>query len=86
MVNKLGLKDATLTDFLNYLEHIKDSEDYLTSEAEKAKISLIYRHLNELAQEGAVREAKEEIRYVYFNTSLHYLDLPLIATVPRWKN
>ena len=63
-VNTLGLKDAGLDDYLDYLEHIKDSEICRNSEEERSKISLIYEALNELAVQDRTRAAKAKIRYV----------------------
>jgi hypothetical protein len=57
-VNTLGLKDAGLDDYLDYLEHIKDSE------GERSKISLIYEALNELAVQDRTEAAKAKIGYV----------------------
>lgn len=61
-VNALNLKDATSTDFLDYLEHIKIPQNYLTKEGERAKIPLIYGQLNKMAQEGAIMVVKNQIR------------------------
>jgi hypothetical protein len=57
-VNTLGLKDAGLDDYLDYLEHIQDSEE------ERSKISLIYEALNELAVQDRTEAAKAKIGYV----------------------
>jgi hypothetical protein len=63
-VNTLGLKDAGLDDYLDYLEHIKDSEISSNSKDEKSKISLIYGALNELAVKDRTKAAKAKIGYV----------------------
>ena len=67
LVNTLELKDAGLDDYLDYLEHIKYSEIYLSSKEEESKISLIYKALNELAVQDRTKAAEAEIGYVSFD-------------------
>jgi hypothetical protein len=64
LVNTLRLKDAVLDDYLDYLEHIKDTEIYISSKEEESKISSIYKALNELAVQDRTKAVKTKVRYV----------------------
>jgi hypothetical protein len=79
LVNTLRLKDADLVDYLDYLEHIKNTEIYLSSKEEESKISLIYKALNELAVQDRTKAAKAKIGYVFFWIFL----CPFLATIRR---
>jgi hypothetical protein len=64
LVNTLELKDASLDDYLDYLEHIKDTEIYISSKEEESKISSIYKALNELAVKDRTNAVNTKIGYV----------------------
>jgi tetrahydromethanopterin S-methyltransferase subunit H len=64
LVNTLELEDAGLDDYLDYLEHIKDTEIYISSKEEESKISSIYKALNELAIQDRTKAVKAKIGYV----------------------
>lgn len=84
-MNTLGLKDAELDDYLDYLEHIKDTEIYLSSKDEESKISSIYKALNELAMQDRTKAVKAKIGYVSSDVfmPLSRNDLPpLTSTEP----
>jgi len=76
--------DGTPTDYLDYLNHIQVSKDYLNSKEEEAKISLIYGQLNILAEDDTDTKVKEKVRYVCFSAVFNSLCLPLTILVLGW--
>ncbi|TGO13902.1 hypothetical protein BTUL_0061g00190 [Botrytis tulipae] len=65
-VNTVGISDATLADFLEYLRHIKfhfRNKSKCNFKKEKYKIILLYDKLNELTEDGKSSEEIEEVRY-----------------------
>ncbi|TGO51966.1 hypothetical protein BOTNAR_0339g00020 [Botryotinia narcissicola] len=64
-VNTVGISDATLVDFLEYLGHIKfhyRNKSKCNFKKEKYKIILLYDKLNELTEDGKSSEEIEELR------------------------
>ncbi|TGO31378.1 hypothetical protein BPAE_0001g02500 [Botrytis paeoniae] len=75
-VNTVGISDATLTDFLEYLGFFKilnqDKSDGNFDE-EKYKIILLYDKLNELTEDGKSSEEVETVRsYFEYKELLYY--------------
>ena len=81
IVTALGLMDGTTTNYLDYLQHIRDSKDYLNNQKEEAKIPLIYGQLNILAGGDTKTTVKEEIWYVCFSAVFHSFCLLLTILV-----
>ena len=64
-VNTVGLSDATLGHFLDFLEHIKWCECSDTNAEEVSKVSFLYDKFNELTEEGNEAEETKKVRYAY---------------------
>ncbi|KAF7958935.1 hypothetical protein EAE96_002461 [Botrytis aclada] len=74
-VNTVGISDATLTDFLEYLEIIKfldQDESEGDFNGEKHKIILLYDKLNELTDDGKSSEEVEIVRSYFEDWELLY--------------